>query len=181
MTDDEEKTHSECKVSNLCKKIVEGVDKVGDHNHLTASSLGKLSANLITPQLENFLYRWDKLNEDSLPMKRDFYSMLTESDITEEYDHAKALTCSKIFRDLCMETYSLNAVHYYTVPGLSFHVIMKFTGKKLDLLTDYDMLLMFENGIRGGLMQASLRYAKANNEKTLDYDEKDKSWLIYQD
>ena len=31
-------------------------------------------------------------------------------------------------------------------------------------------------------MQASKRYAKANNDKTPDYDEtKDKSWIIYQD
>ncbi|XP_050062454.1 uncharacterized protein LOC126552021 [Aphis gossypii] len=44
------------------------------------------------------------------------------------------------------------------------------------------MLLMFENGIRGGLVQASKRYAKANNVKTPGYNEtKDKSWIIYQD
>ena len=31
-------------------------------------------------------------------------------------------------------------------------------------------------------MQASMRYAKANNPKTPGYDEmKEKSWLIYQD
>ncbi|CAI6370647.1 unnamed protein product [Macrosiphum euphorbiae] len=44
------------------------------------------------------------------------------------------------------------------------------------------MLLMFENGIHGGLVQASKRYAKANNSKTPGYDEtKDKSWIVYQD
>ncbi|CAI6376907.1 unnamed protein product [Macrosiphum euphorbiae] len=41
---------------------------------------------------------------------------------------------------------------------------------------------MFEKGIRGGLTQASMRYAKANNEKTPDYDPaQPKSWLVYQD
>ncbi|CAI6351862.1 unnamed protein product [Macrosiphum euphorbiae] len=41
---------------------------------------------------------------------------------------------------------------------------------------------MFENGIRGGLVQASKRYAMANNVKTPGYDEiKEKSWIIYQD
>ncbi|CAI6362905.1 unnamed protein product [Macrosiphum euphorbiae] len=60
--------------------------------------------------------------------------------------------------------------------------MLKFTGQKLSLLTDYDMLLMFENGLRGGLVQASKRYAKANNAKTPDYDEtKEKSWIVYQD
>lgn len=37
-------------------------------------------------------------------------------------------------------------------------------------------------GIRGGLVQASKRYAKANNMKTPGYDEtKEKSWIVYQD
>jgi len=37
-------------------------------------------------------------------------------------------------------------------------------------------------GIRGGLVQASMRYAKANNPKVPDYDDtQEKSWLIYQD
>ena len=41
----------------------------------------------------------------------------------------------------------------------------KYTGIKLDLLTDYDMLLMFENGIRGGYSGVlGDRYVKANNK-----------------
>ena len=50
------------------------------------------------------------------------------------------------FRDLCMRTYNLDAAHYFTAPGLSFDAMLKFTGQKLQLLDDYDMLLMFENG-----------------------------------
>ncbi|KAE9543417.1 hypothetical protein AGLY_002217 [Aphis glycines] len=151
---------------------------------------------------------WDKLDDRRLPRKRDFYSTLTESGIMEEeFEHAKEVwdhfNCKTLdnysdlylkidvllladifenFRDVCMKTYNLDPAHYFTAPSLSFHVMLKYTGKKLELLTDYDMLLMFENGIRGGLVQASMRYAKANNAKTPGYDEtKEKSWLIYQD
>ena len=54
---------------------------------------------------------------------------------------------------------------------------------KLDLLTDIDMLLMVEKGIRGGICNAIHRYAKANNNKYVKYYDKTKesSYLNYWD
>jgi len=37
------------------------------------------------------------------------------------------------------------------------------TGVQLELLSDTDMLLMFEKGIRGGVSMISTRYSKSNN------------------
>ena len=41
---------------------------------------------------------------------------------------------------------------------------MKKTGIRLELLTDPDMLIIFEHGIRGGITQAVHRYASVNNK-----------------
>ena len=47
----------------------------------------------------------------------------------------------------------------------------KRTGATLELLTDIDMLLMFKDGIRGGVATASHRFGRANNKYMgKDYD-----------
>ena len=58
----------------------------------------------------------------------------------------------------------------------------KKTKVKLDLLTDIDMLLMVEKGIKGRICHSNYRYAKANNKDMKDYDKnKESSYLQYWD
>ena len=132
----------------------------------------------------------EKLKETQLPPKEVFYSKLNEKGISDEnyahaqevwktfemknlkdyhnlYNRADVLLLVDVFenfRDICIGNYNLDPAHYYTVPGLAWDATLKLTEVKLELLSDPDMLLMVERGIRGGVSMISNRYRKANNK-----------------
>ena len=62
-----------------------------------------------------------------------------------------------------MAHYGLDYAHFFTLPGLAWKGCLKKTNIRLALLSDPDMLLMFERGIRGGITQAVHRYTSAKN------------------
>ena len=65
------------------------------------------------------------------------------------------------FRQPCLKNYELDPAHFVSLPGLAWQTCLKKTNVELELLTDYDMLLMVEEGIRGGICHAIQRYAHA--------------------
>ena len=88
----------------------------------------------------------------------------------------------KTFRNTCRKIYELDPAKFLSAPGLAWQAALKKTKVKLDLLTDIDMLLMVEKGIRGGICHSIYRYAKANNKYMKDYDKnKESSYLQYWD
>ena len=82
------------------------------------------------------------------------------------------------FRNICLEIYELDPVYFVSAPGLAWQACFNKTKVKLELLTDYDMLLMVEKGIRGEICQATHRYAKANNKYMRNYDKNNESSYI---
>ena len=48
------------------------------------------------------------------------------------------------FRETCIEIYQLDPAHFLSAPGLSWQACLKKTGVELELLTDNNMLMMFE-------------------------------------
>ena len=69
-----------------------------------------------------------------------------------------------------------------SVTGLAWQACLKKTGVKLELLADYDMILMIEKGITGGICQATHRYATANNKYMKNYDKNiETSYIEYLD
>ena len=151
---------------------------------------------------------WEKFNETSLQDKKALYSNLNLEDITDK-DYARAqkvwevfeiidqgdchdlyVQCDALlpadvfekFRDTCIEIYGLDPSHFLSAPGLAWQACLKKTNVNLELLTDIDMLLMIEAGIRGGMCQSIHRYAKANNRYMKNYSKKiESSYLIYLD
>ena len=136
-----------------------------------------------------YVDNWETFSELSLPSKEDFYSNLNMEDINDiDYRHANnvfkrfelenlgqyhdlyvqsdTLLLADVFenfRDMCIKEYELDPAHFLSLPGLAFQACLKKTNIELELLTDYDMLLMVEEGIRGGICLSIHRYAKANN------------------
>ena len=78
-----------------------------------------------------------------------------------------------------MNHYGLDPAWYFSAPGLAWEATLKITQIQLELLSDPDMLLMIENGIRGGIAPISHRHSKANNEYMItEFDPAEESKLI---
>ena len=78
--------------------------------------------------------------------------------------------------------YHLYSINILSTTALAWKAILKKTEVKLELLTDIDMLLMAEKGIRGGICHAIYRYVTANNRYIKDYDkDKKSSYITYCD
>ena len=86
------------------------------------------------------------------------------------------------FRGKCIKIYELDPAHFLSAPGLAWQACLKKAKVNLELLTNSDMLLMVEKGIRGGICQAIHTYAKANNKYMKNYNEDTiSSYLMYLD
>ena len=78
---------------------------------------------------------------------------------------------SKILEKYAFEYYKLDPAHYLTAPSLSWDAMLKMTGIVLENMTDYDMYLLIESGIRGGMCSVgSSRYSEANNKYMPNYN-----------
>ena len=136
-----------------------------------------------------YMPSWDCFEETQLPPIEAFYSKLNMSSISSDnYQHAQKvwkefriynvkdyhdlylrtnvvllMNVYEAFRKTCLEHYKLDPAHFCTSPGLAWKACLQCTEIRLKLLTDPDMLLMFELGIRGGIAQAVRKYAAANN------------------
>ena len=146
---------------------------------------------------------WERFDETLLPNKESFYSNLNMENI-DDYRHGnnvfKIFKLKNLgeyhnlyvqshtflladvfenFRNTCLKVYELDPAHFLLLPGLAWQACLKETKVKLELLTDYDMLLMVEEGMRGEICNSIQRHAKPNME---NYDKsKESSYIQYLD
>ena len=86
------------------------------------------------------------------------------------------------FKNMCLKIYEHDPAKFLSAPGLAWQATLQKTGVKLDLLTDINILLMIEKGIRGGICHSIYRYAKANRKYMKDHDKnKESSYIQYWD
>ena len=83
---------------------------------------------------------------------------------------------------MCLDIYELDPTYFVSAPGLAWKACLKKTKVELELLTDYDMILMIGEGIRGGTCQATHRHAKVNNKYMKNYNKNiESSYIKYLD
>ena len=133
-----------------------------------------------------YMDNWERFNETSLPSKESFYSNLNMEDVDDiDYRHGNnvfnkfKLNNSGDYHDLYVPSeYEVNPAHFLSLPGLVWQACLKKTNVELELLTDYDMLLIVEEGIRGGICHSIHRYAKANNKYMKNHNTNEESSYI---
>ncbi|XP_050516328.1 uncharacterized protein LOC126891188 [Diabrotica virgifera virgifera] len=166
-----------------------------------------LTAKGIMPY--DYIDSFDRFIETCLPSIESFYNKLEDKPCPRRHYHRalqvwSSFSCSSLgdyvdlymktdillladvferFRSSCLETYNLDPAHYFTLPGFTWDAMLKYTKEELELLTDPDMHLFVERGIRGGLSQVcSKRRVHANNKYMVSYDpSKTDSYLMYFD
>ena len=134
----------------------------------------KLSGRGITKKDYNHVWNvWKTFNMKTLKEYHELYNISDVLLLADVFEN---------FRDLCLKIYKLDPVYYFTAPGLAWDACLKMTNIQLELLSDVNMLLMFEKGIRGGISIISNRYGEANNKYMKDYNKnKDSKYLMYLD
>jgi len=161
----------------------------------------------------DYIDSFAKYDETSIPEDKYFYNKLNKSSITEQervqfkrvwnsfdnpnlgkysdlYLKTDVLILADVFenfRNLSLKHYKLDPVNFLTLPSLSWQAMLNYTGIELELLHDYDMYKLFEDGIRGGISQVcGDRYVDVSDKNfitndKIEKDDPNQEWLYYFD
>ena len=74
------------------------------------------------------------------------------------------------FINTCLKYFVLDPCQYFSSPELSWDAMLKMTKIELELISDIDMYLFVEKGMRGAISYIAKRFNKANNTYMQSYD-----------
>ena len=136
-----------------------------------------------------YMDRWEKMQEKSLPTKEQYFSKLTGKSISDkDYEFAEKIwkefklknlgqlhdlylgtdvallsDVFESFRGFSLKHYRLDPAHFLTAPSLSWSACLKYTNIQLEIPSDPTMCMFFDKGLIGGISFISNLYARANN------------------
>ena len=155
-----------------------------------------------------YIDSFENFSDGKLPYRCKFFSSLKD-EFTSEKDHLHAIDVWNVFKrntmgdyhDLylktdillltdmfekfistCLEYYRLYPCHYFSSPILNWDAMLKMTGTESELISDIDLHLFIEKGMRGVIYYIRKRHSKANNKYIKCYDEyKENRCIMYLD
>ena len=190
----QDKKGDECKCKTKCKDCAYRRSKKGDEMCRSLNLIYSGEKRDLLLRKGVYPYDWvdsiDKLSETQLPPKESFFSKLNDEGISDSnFEHAQTVweefNCKTFrgyhdlynvsdvlmladvfenFRVVCMNNYKLDPAWYYTPPGLAWDASLKMTKIRLELLSNFDMILMIKKGIRGGISMISNRLGTSNKK-----------------
>ena len=122
-----------------------------------------------------------------LPLKNvwNTFNFNTFRDFHNHYLKKDVLLLADVFEKFVstsLKDYNLDPCHYFSAPGLSWDAMLKMTKVELEKISDADMHLFIEKGMRGGISYINKRYNKANNKYCSDYNKnKPENYISYLD
>ena len=155
-----------------------------------------------------YMDSFEKFSENKLPNRCEFFKSLKDKCISEkDYERANniwnafkmnsmgnyhdlylkrdVLLLAHVFEKFiktCLDYYGLDSCHYFSSPALSWDAMLKMTGVELELISDIEMHLFIEQGMRGIISYITKRYSKANKKCMENHDSSEESvYTIYLD
>ena len=116
---------------------------------------GKGNGHITNEQNEHLKNVWKEFGFKTF---RDFHNHYLKKDV---------LLLADIFERFiktCLKYYTLDPTHYFSAPGLSWDAMLKMTKIELQKISDPDMHIFIEEGMRGGICYAAKRYSEANTD-----------------
>ena len=105
---------------------------------------------------------------------RDFHNHYLKKDVLSLADVFEK------FISTSLKYYNLDPCHYFSAPVLSWDAMLKMTKVEIKKISDADIHLFTEKGMRRAISYINKRYSKANYKYCPDYDKnKPEDFIFY--